>query len=57
LQYPLASATAPSFGYVSSSVPAALLLCRGIHKVTTPFRMAYTNYKVDKLYTSRDRVP
>ena len=54
-----ASATAPSFAYVSSPVPAALPLCRGIHKVhcTAPFRMACTNYKIDKLYTSRDRVP
>ena len=46
----LASATAPSLAYVSSPGPAALPLCRGLHKVhcTPPFRMAYANYKVDK---------
>ena len=46
----LASATAPSFPYMSSPVPTALPLCSRLHKVhcTTLFRMAYTNYIVDK---------
>ena len=49
----LTSATAHSFAYVSSPAPAALPLCRVLHKVlkvrcTTAFGMAYTNYKVGK---------